>query len=115
LYWDTNETGYIDYVYDAKGNLIKEMLYDLSPTAVAELSTMTEYEFDNQINPLKAVNKSMTPGIYTNSNNIVKETCTINSKAIDGTDQVMVTATSYEYNQSGYPISKNGNVKYVYN
>ena len=53
MYWDNTATGYIDYSYDGKGNLIEEMLYNLLSQGVTELVTTSQYEFDNQQNPYK--------------------------------------------------------------
>jgi hypothetical protein len=114
LYWENKETGYTDYIYDSKGNLIKETLYNLPLTGAAELSTTTQYEFDNQQNPYESFIGLMTPGINTNHNNIIKETYTIHLSANLGPEKVQVTENSYAYNAKGYPISKNKNVEYVY-
>jgi hypothetical protein len=57
----------------------------------------------------------MIPGINTNQNNIIKETYTIHLTANEGSDNVKVTENKYEYNKAGYPISKNGNITYIYN
>ena len=114
LYWDNKETGYIDYSYDAGGNLTQEDLYYLSSTGVAELSTTMQYAFDTQQNPYKSVSRLMTPGINTNPNNIIKETYTIHLKADQGGDKVEITETTYKYNGTGFPISKNGNTEYIY-
>jgi hypothetical protein len=114
IYWDNSETGYIDYSYDGKGNLVKGILYYLSSAGVAELSTTTQYEFDNEQNPFKSFSRLIVPGINTNLNNIVKETHTIHIKGVQGTEKVVVTQNSYEYNTEGYPITRNGNVRYEY-
>jgi hypothetical protein len=114
LYWNDSETGYIDYLYDFKGNLIKESLYDISEKGVAELCTTTKYLFDSKQNPYKSFRGIMIPGIYTNYNNIVKEVYTVFVKGGQSTDKVQVTENSYEYNINGYPVAKNGNVKYSY-
>lgn len=114
MYWENIATGYIDYSYDAKGNLIKEMLYNMPVSGTAELITTTKYEFDAEQNPFRYARKMITPGIYTNRNNIVKETYTIHLAASQGSDKVQVTETSYGYNAMGYPISKNGNITYLY-
>jgi hypothetical protein len=114
MYWENTATGYIEYSYDGKGNLIKEMLYNLPATGVAELITTTQYAFDNQPNPYRSSSRLMTPGISTNQNNIIKETYTIHLTAVQGPDNVQITETSYEYNGIGYPVTKNGNVSYVY-
>jgi hypothetical protein len=114
MYWENAKTGYADYSYDTKGNLIREILNSVSTTGAAELSTTILYEFDNQKNPYESFSKSMTPGINTNSNNIVKETYTIHLGVNQGTEKAQVTETSYKYNGKGYPVSKNNNVEYVY-
>ena len=115
LYWDNKKTGYIEYSYDEKGNLVEEILYNYTPsTGVAEIITTTLYEFDNKTNPYKSIGSLMIPGIETNINNITKETCRIHVQANHGTDIEQITQMSYTYNTNGYPISKNGNVKYIY-
>ena len=114
LFWENKLLGYIDYLYDVKGNLIKETLYNIPSTGIAELSNTTEYEFDNNQNPYKSFNRLMTPGICTNQNNIIKETYTIHYRVDHGAEKVMITETSYEYNAMGYPVRKNGNIEYEY-
>jgi hypothetical protein len=114
MYWDGTATGYIDYSYDTNGNLIKEMLYNLSSAGVAELITTTEYDFDSEKNPYLATSRLMIPGINTNTNNIIKETYTIHLSTGQGSDNVQVTETSYKYNKMGYPVTKNGNISFIY-
>lgn len=114
MYWDNVATGYVDYSYDSKGNLVSEALYNLPASGVPELSTTTQYAFDNSPNPYKATSKLMIPGINTNSNNIIKETTTIHVPAALGGDNVQVTQNAYQYNGMGYPISKNDNITFVY-
>ena len=114
LFWDIKIVGYIDYSYDGRGNLIKETLYSILSSGLAELSTTKQYEFDNYQNPFKTFNRLITPGINTNPNNIIKETFTIHFKPGQGTDIVQITSTSYDYNSKGYPIRKNGSVEYFY-
>jgi hypothetical protein len=115
MYWENAVTGYIDYSYDAKGNLIKEMLYNIPSAGVTELITTTQYIFDSQLNPYKSISKLMIPGIDTNPNNIIKETYTIHLAQAQGTDTGHITETSYVYNGTGYPVSKNGNTTFIYN
>jgi len=114
MYWDNVATGYVDYSYDAKGNLVTEALYNLPASGVAELSTTTQYAYDSSPNPYKATTKLLIPGINTNLNNIIKETNTIHVTATQGTDKVQVTENTYQYNGMGYPISKNDNILFVY-
>lgn len=114
MYWGSTATGYIDYTYDGQGNLVQDMLYNIPSPGVTELITTTQYEFDSKLNPYKAINKSMLPGINTNPNNIVKETYTIHVSPDLGSDNVQTTTTTYAYNAAGYPVSKNGNISFVY-
>jgi hypothetical protein len=114
LYWDVAETGHIDYTYDSNGNLTEQDLYNISASGSTELSTTINYEFDNASNPYKAVSRLPIPGLYTNTNNITKETYTINVNSEQGTNSVQVIVNTYVYNSKGYPISKNGNVTYSY-
>jgi hypothetical protein len=114
MYWDNTATGYIDYSYDGNGNLITENLYNLPSAGVTELITTTQYEFDSNQNPYKSLKVWKIPGIFTNQNNIIKETYTIHLAATQGSDNVQVTTNTYGYNDSGYPVSKNGNVSFVY-
>lgn len=114
MYWEDIATGYIDYSYDGKGNMIKEVLYNQPLTGAAELITTTLYEFDSKLNPYKSVSKLLIPGVDTNPNNITKETYTIHLAPGQGADKAQVTQNKYVYNTSGYPITKNGNTTYVY-
>jgi hypothetical protein len=114
MYWGNTAMGYIDYSYDIKGNLIKEILYNLPSTGVAELITSTRYDFDNKQNPYRSFKQQITPGINTNQNNIIKETYTIHLTPEQGSDKEQITETSYIYIANGYPTGKNGNVVYVY-
>jgi len=114
FYRDNEPTGYIDYRYDDRGNVIKELHYWILESGVEELQTTTEYEFDNKHNPYKALSSLMTPGKYTNTNNITKETYTLHFEVDPSIDQVQITENSYRYNSNGYPTSKKGSETYVY-
>jgi hypothetical protein len=115
MYWDATSTGYIDYSYDAKGNLTREALYNLPASGTAELITTSDYVFDNASNPYKASSKLLIPGINTNVNNIIKVTITVHMPANQGPDNIQTTETAYEYNAQGYPLTINGNITFVYN
>jgi hypothetical protein len=113
-YWENVATGYIDYTYDTKGNLTSESLYSLPATGDATLITTTKYTFDTEPNPFKSRNGLLAPGINTNVNNVLKETYTLHLTTDQGSDKTEVTENTYSYNSLGYPISKNGNITYVY-
>jgi len=114
MYWQNAISFYIDYLYDEKGNLIKESKYYVPLTGIAELWTTTDYEYDNMHNPFQAFKRLMTPGKFTNPNNITKETYTIHFEVDPWTDKVQITVTSYEYNNRGYPVRVNGEAEYIY-
>jgi hypothetical protein len=114
MYWKNEMSGYIDYEYDNKGNLVKEEKYMFGQDGTQALWASTEYEFDNMNNPYKAFEKLLSPGKYTNRNNILKETYTVHTDLLPGINDVSVIEYSYEYNEQGYPVKVNGNVRYVY-
>lgn len=111
---DGKEAGYIDFLYDAKGNMIKRLHYSVSSKGETTLNTTTIYEFDNKNNPYRAFSSLMIPGENTNPNNIVKETYTLHFEVDDFIEKVQVKESSYEYNSKGYPISKNKEIKFTY-
>ena len=105
---------YIDYLYDEKGNLVKETKYHVPSPGVADLWTTTEYEYDALRNPFQSFKRLMTPGEYTNQNNITKQTYTIHFKVDPLTQSIQVTNYTYVYNDNGYPIKVNGEAEYIY-
>lgn len=115
IYGENKITGYNDYLYDEKSNLVKQMLYYVTSTGETELSTITQYEFDNKQNPFKLLSNGTKPGINTNENNIIKEIYTIQFPIGQDMEQVQLTQNTYEYNTYGYPVKKNGTIKYAYN
>lgn len=114
MYWDEVATGYIDYTYDTKGNLACETLYSTPSTGDPVAINSTKYSFDGAPNPYRMTSKLQVPGINSNINNIVRETNTIFIPAAIGSNNVTVTDNTYTYNTSGYPVSKNGNMTFVY-
>ncbi len=114
MYWQNELSFYIDYLYDEKGNLVKESKYYVPSTGIAELWTTTEYEYDNMHNPFQAFKRLMTPSKFTNTNNITKETYTIYFEVDQWTQNVSTITNSYEYNEKGYPTKVNGEAEYVY-
>ncbi len=113
-YYNNSKSGYTDYKYDEKGNITEQTKYNISYTGIAELSTTTQYEYDNMHNPYQSFHRLTTPGVFTNPNNITKETCTLNFDVDPSIEKVQITENSYEYNDKGYPIKVNGMTEYVY-
>lgn len=119
MYWNDELSHYIDYVYDERGNLVKETKYRVLPNVNDEMLTTTEYEYDGMHNPFQAFQRLLTPGIHTNANNIVRQTYTLHFEVDPFIEQVQVREYSYEYNDLGYPILKRylpdtNEVSYVY-
>jgi hypothetical protein len=113
-YYNNSISGYTDYLYDKDGNIIKQTKYLISSAGIAELSTTTEYEYDNMHNPYLSFKRLITPCIYTNPNNITKEICTLNFDVDPSIEKVQIIEFTYEYNPNGYPIKVNGETEYVY-
>ena len=113
-YYNGTISGYTDFLYDNNGNIIKQTKYFVSSAGIAELGTTTDYEYDNMHNPYQPFKRLITPGVYTNPNNITKETYTINFDVDPLTEKVQITENSYEYNDKGYPLKVNGLTEYVY-
>jgi hypothetical protein len=113
-YYNNSISNYINYIYDDNGNITKQMKYTVSPAGIAELTTTTEYEYDNMHNPYQSFKRLLIPGIYTNTNNITKETYTINYDVDPSIEKVQITENSFEYNDKEYPIKVNRVTEYVY-
>ncbi len=102
------------YYYDHSGNLKKTERYYILANGDSELSTTTEYEFDNKHNPYLAFRKLMVPGKNTNPNNIIKETYTLHFEVDDFIEPIQVTEYEYEYNAEGFPVKRSDGFEYVY-
>jgi hypothetical protein len=113
-YNNNSITGYTEYQYDEYGNVIRQKKYTVSSSGIDELSTTTEYEYDNMHNPFQSFRRLITPGIYTNSNNVTKETCTLNFDVNPPGEKVQIMEYTYEYNADGYPVKVNSETEYVY-
>jgi hypothetical protein len=113
-YYNNSKSGYTDYKYDEKGNITEQTKYILSSAGIAELSTTTLYEYDNMHNPYQSFQRLTTLGVFTNPNNITKETYTLNFDVDPSIEKVQITEYSYKYNDKGYPIMVNGVTEYVY-
>lgn len=108
MYWQDALSHYVDYTYDTRGNLLKAAKYRVSG-GETKLLTVNEYEYDDMRNPYQSFRRLITPGKFTNPNNIIKE-------IYRGSPEVepFVSEYSYEYNYLGYPVKVNGETEYVY-
>jgi hypothetical protein len=113
-YYNNSISGYTDYEYDDNGNISRQTRYNLSSEGITELSTTTEYEYDNMHNPYQSFKRLTDPGVFTNRNNITKETYILNFDVDPSIEKVQITENSYEYNDKGYPVKVNGMTEYIY-
>lgn len=104
-------TQYTLYTYDDNGNLINEDYYLIDNGIDFKLLRTKTYEYDNKYNPFFVFAVEGIPGIYTNKNNILKETSTYFYEG--GADEMTIQYTM-EYNELGYP-SKINNRELIYN
>jgi hypothetical protein len=109
FYSEGKASGRIVYSYDGSGNVSKEEQY-----AGGVLSSTRIYEYDNKHNPFAVFGHLLTPGIYTNENNITRETQILANNTDPGIETVHVTESTYEYNEQDYPVTKNGFIRYEY-
>ncbi len=109
FYSEGEPSGRIVYTYDESGNVSKEEQY-----YGAALSSTRLYEYDNKHNPFAVFGHLLTPGIYTNENNIIKETFILANNTDPNIETVHVTESTYEYNDQNYPVAKNGYISYEY-
>ena len=115
VFYDQDKpSGYVDYLYDESGNLIREKHYFISADGKTKLSNETEYEFDNKKNPYFPFNKLIFPGRNTNRNNITKETYTVYGETTSIVEWLNITTHVYEYNDLGYPVKVDGETIYEY-
>ncbi|HEY3388575.1 MAG TPA: hypothetical protein VGK38_03315 [Prolixibacteraceae bacterium] len=103
-----------EFTYNEAGNLILKRHNDISADGSIKLSTTTEYVFDNKKNPYLLF-KMQIPGLYTNQNNIIKETYTLFFEVDPSIDKIQILETNYDYNDGGYPVKKNGDIEFIYN
>jgi hypothetical protein len=101
---------YIDYAYDANGNLIEEKRFK------TYLRSKIQYTYDDKKNPMYNLLPKAIPEDFTNKNNIkskittrynpdgsVTTTITENGVTLPGFETVNYT---YEYNDGGYPTKQ---------
>jgi len=114
FYNEGKPAGYVDYLYDEPGNLIREKHYFISADGKTKLSNETEYESDDKKNPYFPFNKLIFPGRNTNRNNITKETYTLYGETTSEIEWLNITTHTYEYNELGFPIKVDGEIVYEY-
>jgi len=113
-YHEDRMSGYIDYNYDKKGNLIKMSQFEVFKSGDSQLITTYEYKFDHKFNPYRSFKSLMIPGKNTNYNNIIKEIYTVHFMVDHIVNEKQITEYSYDYNEKGYPVRVNKTIEYFY-
>jgi hypothetical protein len=90
---------YDTYTYDENGNITRDDQYS-NNEGISLVNSVT-YEFDNKNNPYQVFACEGDPGIYTNKNNITKETTV---SYYGTTESRYTTLHTYEYNNLDYPV-----------
>ena len=93
-------TQYHAYTYDKNGNVTCDKHYSNLLGAKDELLNEIYFEYDNYKNPYRILSMIGSPGLHSNTNNII-ETYT---KTEIG--RIPNGKTTYEYNKNGYPIKE---------
>ncbi|PKO95343.1 MAG: hypothetical protein CVU12_10375 [Bacteroidetes bacterium HGW-Bacteroidetes-7] len=108
-------TQFYTYEYDSKGNVIREKYFSFLFITGSEpkLIRETSFKYDDKNNPFKIFQDLGTPGIYTNTNNIV-ETSSVLHENVPGVDKYSTSTTTYEYNDKGFPTMVNQSEEYIY-
>jgi hypothetical protein len=95
------------YTLDENGNIKCDEYFFKETETSFVLISKNEYVFDDKVNPYRIFEDEGLPGVYTNQNNIVRNTFT-------GYDSnVYTTEYYYEYNASGLPVKMN-NLTFIY-
>lgn len=111
-YSENQVIGYTEFLYDESGNLITEIKKDII-NGTPVMSVKTEYEYDDKKNPYIAFQRLLRPGEYSNKNNITRKVQTLYFDA-PLAEKIQETINTYEYNNDGYPIKKNGKYTFEY-
>ena len=98
-------TQYHVYTYDENGNVTCDKYYSNLFGSKDELISETFFKHDNYKNPYRILSMTISPGLFTNANNII-ETYTIRYDDIPGIDNAPSSKTTYEYNEKGYPVKE---------
>lgn len=98
-------TQFYAYEYDNNSNVIKEKQYSYLFVAgpEPELIRETTYKYDSKNNPFRIYKETGTPGLYTNTNNIIETSSTLYLDT-PGIDKYTTSKTNYDYNEKGFPV-----------
>ena len=93
-------TQYHVYTYDKNGNVTCDKHYSNLFGSKDELLNEIFFKYDNYKNPYRILSMIGSPGLHSNTNNII-ETYTKT-----GSDKIPNGKTTYEYNKNGYPVKE---------
>lgn len=100
MYHQEKLSGVREYTYDSQGNMIRDAYYYILEGGARQLSSVTEYEFDNGKNPYFNLSPVAVPGENTNPNNITRKRYRVTGYPESD------TRYTYSYNSAGYPVKR---------
>jgi hypothetical protein len=114
---DSTVTQFITFQHDNNGNVSEQDGYSylFIPSGSEPIHLYkANFEYDAFQNPFKIFSQTINPGIYTNTNNIIK---TINKSFLEiGNQDQSVSEYTYEYDLDlAYPVRSSEGVEYFYN
>jgi hypothetical protein len=95
---------YHDYQYDGNGNIIRDDYYLAETGSDAKLQSHSIFGLDDKNNPYIIFAGEGNPGLFTNRNNILKETTVFYNAGGESQNSIQNT---FEYNTLGYPVKVN--------
>jgi hypothetical protein len=114
---DSTITQSITYQYDNNGNVSEENGYSYIVPPISSEPThlyKSNFEYDTYLNPYSIFSNTVSPGIYTNINNIIKIT-SISYLDAPGVSNPEQTVFNYEYDPDlRYPVRSSDGSEYIY-
>jgi len=108
-------TQFHEFTYDKNGNVSNDKHYSNLFGSKEELLSEISYKYEKYENPYRIFSMLGSPGLWTNTNNIIETSVTRHSE-VPGFDKYSTSKTTYKYNNNGYPIKEiTENSEFEYN
>jgi len=110
-------TQYYTYIYDKRGNVLEENYYSyilVDDGNPPEHIMKNVFQYDSFKNPFNIFSQTASPGIYSNTNNIIKIK-SYNYTNTPGVQSYSETQYVFDYNhQTGFPVRVIDGEEYIY-
>jgi hypothetical protein len=110
MYHDGILSGTREYEYDIAGNVLVDNHYFVLEDGSKQLTSITEYEYDNMRNPFFNLKPDRFPVENINPNNITRKIYTV----YDYPDAGLDVSYTYNYNSLGLPTERSDGQSYRY-